>query len=322
VLVDASKMEEALGISVYDVVADQSPLKVVDASSAKDRDRVKAQMTSFASVFVDSVARGRGVSVATVLSEFGKGDVMVGQAAVDAGLADEVGTLDSVLAALTNSTETMNMSVIKGAVQAPAAPAANVANGKCSSCKTEMGDSAPMYCKKCMNDDDDDADAKKAHTFHASVMALLGEADESKAIGLLVGMKAQAAKCSDLESQIAAIRKEQAQTEAKGAIDAACADGRVTPSARAEFEALYAEHGMSALSAALKVLKPAAPVVLPADDKKAAEAAKSSPSVVPALPQSFTKEQLEVFRVTGITPEQYLAQKSALKKHINGGEDK
>jgi len=42
----------------------------------------------------------RGKSVATVLSDFGKGGMFVGQGAVKAGLADRVGTFEGVLAEL------------------------------------------------------------------------------------------------------------------------------------------------------------------------------------------------------------------------------
>jgi hypothetical protein len=51
-----------------------------------------------AAVFVASVATYRGVSEDTVLEQYGQGGVMVGQRATDAGLADRLGSYESLLA--------------------------------------------------------------------------------------------------------------------------------------------------------------------------------------------------------------------------------
>jgi ClpP class serine protease len=53
-----------------------------------------------AQVFVETVARNRGVATETVLTNFGAGGTFVGQAAVDAGLADSIGSFEAVLAEL------------------------------------------------------------------------------------------------------------------------------------------------------------------------------------------------------------------------------
>lgn len=100
VMFDDSKLQDAIGIKSYDIVSSQSPHKVANAAKSADRARIQEQMTAFASVFVADVARNRGVTVSTVLKNFGQGDVFVGAAAVKAGLADRVGTLESVVAEL------------------------------------------------------------------------------------------------------------------------------------------------------------------------------------------------------------------------------
>ena len=51
--------------------------------------------------FVEDVAKNRGVSTDVVNTQFGQGKVLLAQAAVAAGLADRVATLDQVLAELT-----------------------------------------------------------------------------------------------------------------------------------------------------------------------------------------------------------------------------
>ena len=53
-----------------------------------------------AQVFVETVAANRGVSVDRVLDAFGKGDVLIGKAAVAAGMADEIGPFGTTLAKL------------------------------------------------------------------------------------------------------------------------------------------------------------------------------------------------------------------------------
>ncbi|MEZ0035755.1 membrane protein involved in colicin uptake [Bradyrhizobium japonicum] len=53
-----------------------------------------------AAVFVETVAKYRGVSVEHALERFGQGDVLIGKAAVDAGMADGVATFEQVLASL------------------------------------------------------------------------------------------------------------------------------------------------------------------------------------------------------------------------------
>jgi ClpP class serine protease len=99
-LTDTSGRDEARGVKTYEFVSSQSPYKKVDLNTKQGRDRVQARVDSMASVFVETVANYRGVSVEHVLSNFGKGDVLIGQAAIDAGMADSIGTFESVLASL------------------------------------------------------------------------------------------------------------------------------------------------------------------------------------------------------------------------------
>lgn len=66
--------------------------------SAEARDHLQSMSDSWYGQFVSAVARGRGVSESEVRSGFGQGRVEVAQAAVRAGLADRVATLDDVIA--------------------------------------------------------------------------------------------------------------------------------------------------------------------------------------------------------------------------------
>lgn len=91
---------------VTEIVSSQSPKKRPDATTDEGRDQIKGYVDALAQVFIDTVARNRGVSVDTVMKDYGQGGVLVGEAAVKAGMADSLGTLESVIA----SQEETNMS--------------------------------------------------------------------------------------------------------------------------------------------------------------------------------------------------------------------
>jgi ClpP class serine protease len=78
----------------------QSPHKVIDPTTAEGAADIQTMLDSLAQVFIESVAEHRGVSVEKVMSDFGRGGVRVGDAAVEAGMADATGTLEGVIAEL------------------------------------------------------------------------------------------------------------------------------------------------------------------------------------------------------------------------------
>ncbi len=65
---------------------------------------IQTEVDAIAGVFVNAVALFRQVSIDKVLADFGQGGVLTGQAAVDAGLADAVGSLEEVIAELNEQT--------------------------------------------------------------------------------------------------------------------------------------------------------------------------------------------------------------------------
>jgi ClpP class serine protease len=79
------------------VVSSQSPRKVPDASTDEGMAQYKRFVDAQAQVFIDHVAVFMGTTPKNVEENFGQGDVFIGQAAVDAGLAHSVGTYDSVV---------------------------------------------------------------------------------------------------------------------------------------------------------------------------------------------------------------------------------
>lgn len=88
-------------VGVMEIVSSQSPKKRVDVTTDEGRAQIQARIDELAHVFISDVATYRGVSVETVLANFGQGDVRMGAGAVTLGMADRVSTLDQVIAGLT-----------------------------------------------------------------------------------------------------------------------------------------------------------------------------------------------------------------------------
>lgn len=96
-----------------EIVSSQSPKKRVDVNTDEGRKTIQATVDDLAEVFVSAVSKFRGVDRETVLTKFGEGGVLVGRAAVEAGMADRLGSLESVIAGLSGG-ETKS----KGAIMA------------------------------------------------------------------------------------------------------------------------------------------------------------------------------------------------------------
>ncbi len=85
---------------VIEIVSSQSPKKRPDVSTDEGRAQIQSRIDSFAQVFIEDVAANRGISVDTVLADFGQGDMRMGAEAVRLGMADKISTLENVLSDL------------------------------------------------------------------------------------------------------------------------------------------------------------------------------------------------------------------------------
>jgi ClpP class serine protease len=88
---------------VVEIVSSQSPKKRVDVKKEEGRAAVQEYVDALSKVFIDTVARNRGVSAETVLKDYGQGGIVVGENAVKIGMADKIGSLESVIAGLSKS---------------------------------------------------------------------------------------------------------------------------------------------------------------------------------------------------------------------------
>lgn len=81
-------------------VSSQSPKKRPDLTTEGGKSQLQAHVDDLAQVFVDTVAAHRGVTSEKVLEDFGQGGIIVGRKAVDAGLADRLGSFESTISEL------------------------------------------------------------------------------------------------------------------------------------------------------------------------------------------------------------------------------
>jgi ClpP class serine protease len=91
--------------TMIEFVSSQSPNKRPDPSTERGRAQLQTLVDDMATVFVDAVARNRGVDADTVLSAFGAGGMKVGRAAVETGMADALGSFEATLAELAAKTK-------------------------------------------------------------------------------------------------------------------------------------------------------------------------------------------------------------------------
>lgn len=145
VYTDWSKFDEKQGIKEIPIIASQSPYKRSDPTTKDGKARIQARIDELASVFIAGVARNRKVSVETVMEKFGKGDVLVGANAVDAGLADRLGSFEKTLAGLAGRPNTYQPARIVAAAKEPSM------SMKCNECGASIGEDDPAYCKSCFD---------------------------------------------------------------------------------------------------------------------------------------------------------------------------
>jgi ClpP class serine protease len=85
-------------------VSSQSPNKNPDPKTDAGRTRIQETVDALAGVFIDSVAEYRNKKPEQVINDFGAGGVKVGRHAVAAGMADRLGSLESVIRELAQGT--------------------------------------------------------------------------------------------------------------------------------------------------------------------------------------------------------------------------
>lgn len=95
---DDTAARESHGLKDHVLVSSQSPKKYLDPSTQAGRAELQILADSLADIFIDSVAEYRGVSRSRVANKFGKGRIVMAETALAAGMIDEIGIFEAVLA--------------------------------------------------------------------------------------------------------------------------------------------------------------------------------------------------------------------------------
>lgn len=85
------------GDNEYEIVSSQSPYKRSDPATKEGRETIQVMLDDMAELFIEDVAKFRGIDEDTVLSDYGQGKTFVGPRAKRQGLIDGIGTLSSVV---------------------------------------------------------------------------------------------------------------------------------------------------------------------------------------------------------------------------------
>ncbi|PWI33067.1 S49 family peptidase [Vibrio albus] len=110
VVASVVKRDDPEGQTSYEFVSSQSPNKRLNIDSEEGQQAMQSQLDKMADVFIDRVARNMGVKREMVLSDFGRGAIIMGKDAVDRGMANELGSLEGVIASLSKSNQSYSSS--------------------------------------------------------------------------------------------------------------------------------------------------------------------------------------------------------------------
>lgn len=97
---DSRERDAKSGVKTVEFISSNAPNKRTDWDSDEGRKRIQRTADQLEAVFLADVAANRGVSEQEVIAKFGAGGVEVGADAVEAGLADAIGSFEGVLATL------------------------------------------------------------------------------------------------------------------------------------------------------------------------------------------------------------------------------
>ncbi len=255
-------------------VSSQSPHKRPDPTTGTGAAQIQNVVDAMAGVFVAAVARNRDVSEETVLADFGGGGLFVGQAAVAAGLADRVGSYESVIADLAagrlpeKAPPASNDGTTQPALPSGSLPIAARIDGRATSAlgaasgriAAGQGDTRVMATTKTTDDASEQpagatetapptagaaspqtqAQAANAHA-QAAAQAQADHAQRQQMAALEARLAESETRNAAAAAQIARINAERIQDQAVAFAESELLAGRATPAEAEPLVALYAQ---------------------------------------------------------------------------------
>lgn len=229
VLVDTSKLDEAMGLRYVELVSKRAPDKrgmdVDDALIA----RLQSRIDGLEDEFINWVAARRGVTAKVVAEDFGRGDVIMGRQAIDVGMVDALGSLDDVIARLQSdggyhsNGPTARAARKESTMLTTGSAGATMGGAECDGCGKQMADSDKIYCGGCGAGEDAKAlglpEGASASERRVRIEALAGlEKSLFEVTGATSGPAALArvSTLSESHEQLGTVREKLAQLEGEG----------------------------------------------------------------------------------------------------------
>lgn len=106
VVLSLRKREDRPGEKSYEIVSSNAPNKRPDLETEAGRAQLQTRTDELADVFLNKVARNRSIPREEVNDRFRQGGIATGAIAVEAGMADRLGSLESLIAELAGSVST------------------------------------------------------------------------------------------------------------------------------------------------------------------------------------------------------------------------
>ncbi|APU01159.1 peptidase S49 [Aeromonas phage 32] len=110
------RKEKDESIETLELVSSQSPDKRLDPRTDAGKAKYQASLDQLSDVFIDCVAKYRGVKRAKVLSDFGQGWCLIGADAVKAGMADKLGSYESTINEMKKGSSAMTIKAEAGTI--------------------------------------------------------------------------------------------------------------------------------------------------------------------------------------------------------------
>ncbi|MFS8174988.1 S49 family peptidase [Vreelandella titanicae] len=126
VVLSLRKREDRPGEKSYEIVSSNAPNKRPDLETEAGRAQLQTRTDELANVFLDKVARNRGIPREEVNDRFRQGGIATGALAIEAGMADRLGSLESLIAELagssaSNQPRSITMTTVKTTAELQAA---------------------------------------------------------------------------------------------------------------------------------------------------------------------------------------------------------
>ncbi|RUR51411.1 S49 family peptidase [Vreelandella populi] len=126
VVLSLRKREDKPGEKSYEIVSSNAPNKRPDLETEAGRAQLQTRTDELANVFLDKVARNRNLPRTEVNDRFRQGGIATGALAVEAGMADRLGSLESLIAELagssaSNQPRSITMTTVKTTAELQAA---------------------------------------------------------------------------------------------------------------------------------------------------------------------------------------------------------